>query len=93
MSQSTDLAIKSTSRAYVVLDRGTGESLHILHAITFSQDLPVSENPAERGLRLAGAKAGVNVDGLEVDPALVNTLTPIQIDTAHRTVIPKMSVP
>jgi hypothetical protein len=90
MPQTTDGAIKSTSRAYVVFDRGTGEIVHVHYAVTISSDLPVNEKPEARALRLAGVPSGANVDVLSVESAQVNTLKPLKVDTAGRTIVEKV---
>jgi len=90
MAQTTDSTIKPSSRAYVVFDKSSGEIIHIHHAITFSADLPTSEKPEARALRLAGAPAGVSVDVLEVESARINNLKPIKVDTASRAIVDKI---
>jgi hypothetical protein len=91
MAQSTDNTIKSASRAYVVFDKGSGEIVHIHHAITFSADLPTSEKPEARALRLAGAPTGLAFDVLEVESAHINNLKPIKVDIASRTIVDKIT--
>jgi len=87
MAQTTDSTIKSTSRAYVVFDKGTGEIIHVHYAVTFSSDVQVSEKPEARALRLAGAPAGANVDVLETEPAKVNNPKPFEVDVANGTIV------
>ena len=50
MPQTTDGAIKSTSRAYVVFDRGTGEIVHVHYAVTIArlQTMPCQSNEKPR---------------------------------------------
>jgi hypothetical protein len=91
MAQTTDSAIKSTSRAYVVFDKGTGEIIHVHYAVTFSSDAPVSEKPEASALRLAGAAAGAHVDVLATEPARVNNLKPMKVDVANRTIVEKIT--
>lgn len=91
MAQTTDSTIKSTSRAYVVFDKGTGEIIHVHYAVTFSSDLPVSEKPEARALRLAGAASGAHVDVLATEPVKVNTLKPMKVDIASRTLVEKLT--
>jgi len=91
MAQTTDSTIKSTSRAYVVFDKGTGEIIHVHYAVTFSSDVPTSEKPDERALRLAGAAAGAHVDVLATEPAKVNALKSMKVDVANRTIVEKIT--
>ena len=93
MAQTTDSTNKSSSRAYVVFDKGTGEIIHVHYAVTFSSDLPVSEKPEARALRLAGAPAGANLDVLETEPTLINNLKPMKVDIASRTIVEKITKP
>jgi hypothetical protein len=86
MPQTTDSTIKSTSRAYVVFDKGTEEIIHVHYAVTFSSDVPANEKPEVRALRLAGTPSGVSVDVLETEPARVNNLKPMKVDVASRTI-------
>ncbi len=87
MAQTTDGAIKSASHAYIVFDKSSGEIIHIHHAVTISADLPTSEKPQARALRLAGAPAGLLVDVLEVESTRINNLKPIKVDIASRTIV------
>ena len=91
MAQTTDSTIKSASRAYVVFDKGTGEIIHVHYAVTFSSDVPTSERPEARALRLAGVTSGANLDVLEAEPARVNNLKPMKVDVASRRIVDKIA--
>jgi len=90
MGQSTDSTIKSTSRAYIVYDKATGEIALVHHAITFSNGLQPAEKPEAAALRLSGAPNAANYLVLDADAAEVNKLTPIQVDITNHKVIPKI---
>ena len=91
MAQTTDSTIKTTSRAYVVFDKGTGEIVHVHYAVTFSSDVPAREKPEARALRLVGATSGANLDVLATEPAKVNTLKAMKVDVANRTIVEKIT--
>jgi len=90
--QSTDPRIASQSRAYVVYDRTTGEILHIHHSVSFPDGAPIHEAPETRARRLAGNKAGANVDVLEVESDEVNHGKPIRINTINRVVVTEAKI-
>ena len=91
MAQTTDSTIKSISRAYVVFDKGTGEIIHVHYAVTFSSDVPTSEKPEARALRLAGVASGTHVDVLATELARVNNLKPMKVDVVSRTIVEKIT--
>jgi hypothetical protein len=75
----------------VVFDKGTGEIIHVHYAVTFSPDVPASEKPEARALRLAGAPSGAHVDVLVTESARVNNLKPMKVDVASRTIVEKIT--
>jgi hypothetical protein len=83
--QSTDGRIVSTSRAYVVYDKATGDVHHVHHEVTFAHTEPAREDAETRARRLAGNKADAEV--LEVDPAELGHRGLIRVDTATRKVV------
>ena len=86
-AQSTDNRIVSTSRAYVVYDKTTGDVLHIHHSVSFAHGVPVGGEDAMTALRLAGNRAGPNADVIEMESAELNQRGLLRIDTSTRTVV------
>src|SRR4051794_32534154 len=85
--QSTDDALRPTSRAYIIHDPRTGKVLHIHHSVTFSDTKPQQERPEERARRLSGISASVPSAVLEVDADELSHGMTIKVDVAHQRVV------
>ena len=77
----------TTSRAYVIYDRETGDISHIHHVVELLAGDSTAEEHKAHAFRMAGARAGANSDLLEVDSSEVNTVKPIGVDPTKRAIV------
>ena len=84
---STDPDTAPNVRAHVVYETATGKVLLVHHSVVYPSSVPARESPESRACRLAGVERGGSFAVIEVDPAHVNQLRPIQVDLATLTIV------
>ena len=86
-AQFLGISVATTSRAYVVYDRSTGDIINVHHVVELLGHGSDAESHKARALRMAGGRARANAGILEVDSSEVNRIGPIGVDPERRVII------